>query len=75
MLYDEVRMPAQLFEALRHPDVLVVHIGHVCILFGIATNSVPEGELQLSHGLASEIVDAWLWLYMDLPHGEVIRCF
>src|SRR5262245_380661 len=59
MLNDEVRVPAQLFEMLRQPDVLVVHIGHVPVLFGIATNAVPKGKLQLPHSRASDIVDPW----------------
>ncbi len=59
MLNNEIRMPAQLFKALRQPDVLVVHLGHIFILFGIAANAVPKGKLQLSHGGASENVDAW----------------
>ena len=59
MLNDEVRVPAQLFEALRQPDVLVVHIGHSLIVFGIAANAVPKGKLQLRHSEASERIDAW----------------
>jgi hypothetical protein len=45
VLNDEVRVPAQLFKALCQPYVLVVHIGHVLILFGIAANTVSKGKL------------------------------
>jgi hypothetical protein len=59
VLNDEVRVPVQLFKALRQPDVLVVYIGHSLIVFGIAANPVPKGKLQLSHSGASESINAW----------------
>src|SRR5262249_55239824 len=67
MLNDEVRVPTQLFQVLRQPDVLIVHIGHVRVLLGIATNAVPKGKLQLRHGRASKCFSPWKSEGISMP--------
>src|SRR5579884_2908310 len=49
VLDHEIGVPAQLFDALRQPDVLVVDVGVALAWRGVAADAVPQSKLEPTH--------------------------